>query len=244
MVIWLFCSPVSTLVFGSHQQLRPLCSFCVKWKKSLFDANQSIKMWSSLQTFGVLWFKSTVPQKVLWRWRCTCVIKKIKSNKRPQTGETDNIKGKDAEKAAPGTDWEVEGSSLNIRRFRCSAEKREKGEGRVCNGSSWRPECSSTRLMWRRWNNSKTRRKSQNKKRLEIKSLHLLRTKGRTWEQVYKHQDPLSHSLLGVPEFPVTHWVNLLWRPELPEGEQQEMTEPRCVPESMSLVFLATLKQS
>lgn len=52
----------------------------------------------------------------------------------------------------------------------------------------------------------------------------------------------LSHSLPGG--FPVTHWVNLLWRPELPEGEQQEMTEPRCVPESMPLVFLATLKQS
>lgn len=117
---------LSCLYFDLWITSTTLCSFCVKWKKSLFDANQSIKMWSSLQTFGVLWFKSTVPQKVLWRWRCTCVIKKRKSNKCPQTGETDNIKGKDAEKAEPGTDWKVEGSSLNIRRFRCSAEKRRR----------------------------------------------------------------------------------------------------------------------
>lgn len=57
------------------------------------------------------------------------------------------LKGKDAEKAAPGTDWKVEGSSLNIRRFRCSAEKREKAEfvmaaaeGRRVAAPDWRGE--------------------------------------------------------------------------------------------------------
>lgn len=35
----------------------------------------------------------------------------------------------------------------------------KKGEGRVCNGSSWRPD----RLTWRRWNNSNNNTKKESK---------------------------------------------------------------------------------